>query len=368
MTGGHDILQGALREEQLTIPRHAWWRRRLGRSHVCGVVALAAFCLIAGSPAGFAHVKWFAQFDVAEQPVLLEQAISGALCKLVALSLFIFFVAGLAERSPIGTYFQDALDWVTAPIYHHIDVLMRATYGAFFIALWAKGDIILTPELKTTSEWVPWLQLAIAAGMLSRPTMILSGLGIVVLFGKALSDYGLFHLMDYPIFLGAAAYLILTGSGRSLFGVRPLDVVRYAAAVTLMWASIEKWAYPQWTYPVLAAHPEMTFGYDAAFYMTAAGVVEFGLAFALAWTPLARRAAALVLAIMFVMAVFAFGKIDAIGHAPIVIILIAIVADENRNAHRHHAWAVDAWYAVAIAGFIAAYYVVHAQIFGTAII
>jgi rhodanese-related sulfurtransferase len=71
-----------LREEQLTIPRHARWRRHLGRSHVCVVVALAAFCLIAGSPAAFAHVKWFAQFDVAEQPVLLEQAISGALCKL----------------------------------------------------------------------------------------------------------------------------------------------------------------------------------------------------------------------------------------------------------------------------------------------
>jgi hypothetical protein len=361
----HDTLQDLGQKEHPTI---AWWLRRQRTWALVGMVGAAALCLIATSPAASAHVKWFAKFDVSEQPVLLDQAMSGAFWKLVFLSLFIFFVAGLAERSPLGTYIQDALDWLTAPIYHHIDVLMRATYGAFFIALWAKGHIILTPELKTDATWVSWLQLAIAAGMLSRPTMVLSGIGIVALFGKALSEYGLFHLLDYPIFLGAAAYLILAGSGRSLFGMRPLDVVRYAAAITLMWASIEKWAYPQWTYPVLATHPEMTFGYDAAFYMTAAGVVEFSLAFALAWTPLARRAAALVLAIMFIMAVFAFGKVDAIGHSPIVIILIAIVADENRDARRHHAWAVDAWYAVAIAGFIVAYYVVHAEIFGTSVI
>jgi hypothetical protein len=361
----HDMLQNLGRKEQPTI---AWCLRHRRTCALVAIIGAAALCLIATSPAALAHVKWFAKFDVAEQPVLLEQVISAAFWKLLFLSLFIFFVAALAERSPLGTHIQDGLDWLTAPIYHHIDVLMRATYAAFFVALWAKGHIILTPELQTTAEWVSWLQLAIAAGMLSRPTMVLSGVGIIVLFGKALSEYGMFHVLDYPIFLGAAIYLILTGSGKSLFGMRPLDVVRYAAALTLMWASIEKWAYPQWTYPVLAAHPEMTLGYDAAFYMTAAGVVEFSLAFALAWTPLVRRAAALVLAIMFIMAVFAFGKIDAIGHAPIVIIMIAIVADENRDAHRHHAWAVDAWYAVAVAGFIAAYYVVHAEIFGTSVI
>ncbi len=102
--------------------------------------------------------------------------------------------------------------------------------------------------------------------------------------------------------------------------------------------------------------------------MTAAGVVEFSLAFALAWTPLFRRAAALVLAIMFVMAVFEFGKIDAIGHSPIIVILLAIVADEARDPRRHHLWAAEAWYAFAIAGFMAAYYVAHAELFGTAII
>src|SRR5260370_16982923 len=102
--------------------------------------------------------------------------------------------------------------------------------------------------------------------------------------------------------------------------------------------------------------------------MGGGGVVELGLGFAVGWTSLFRRGAALVLAIMFVMAVFEFGKIDAIGPSPIIVILLAIVADEARDPRRHHLWAAEAWYAFAIAGFMAAYYVAHAELFGTAII
>ncbi len=177
MTSGHNILESALQEEPLTIRAPYRWpqsassafalsssvrpasttvarspnaaiagrtatlARRVfhaltptpnGVRHqrACGslrpytLAALAALCLMTGSPAAFAHVKWFSHFDVAEQPVLLEQAISGAFCKLIALALFVFFMAALLDRSPFGTFFQRALDWVTAPIHHNIDTLM----------------------------------------------------------------------------------------------------------------------------------------------------------------------------------------------------------------------------------------------------
>jgi hypothetical protein len=61
--------------------------------------------------------------------------------------------------------------------------------------------------------------------------------------------------------------------------------------------------------------------------VTAAGVVEFGLAFALFWTPLVRRLAALVLMLLLVAATFDFGKVDAIGHSMIVIILLVVFAN-----------------------------------------
>lgn len=133
--------------------------------------------------------------------------------------------------------------------------------------------------------------------------------------------------MDYPIFLGIAVYLALVGLQRDLFGVRPLDILRWSAAITLMWASIEKWAYPQWTFPLFITHPALTMGYSSEFFMRAAGVVEFTLSFALFLTPLVRRFAALILGVMFIIAIPIFGKIDAIGHAPIIAVLLAIIAD-----------------------------------------
>src|SRR5271165_929577 len=331
-----------------------------------GLVALLLLYFILGSDVAFAHVKWFCAYDVAEQPIRLSQVISGVFGLLVVLALIILFAASLIDVSPIGTALHSAADWVTKPIRTNTETLLRGVYGAFFIALWARGGIILTPELTTAAAWISWLQLSIAAGMLWRSTLPLSGVGIVVLFGVAVFNYGLFHLLDYPIFLGAAAYFILVGTSWSPFGVRPLDVARYATAVTLMWASVEKWAYPQWSYPIFIAHPQMSFGFDVTFYMKAAGVVEFALAFALAWTPLAR-AAALVLCGMFVSAIFEFGKIDAIGHAPIIVILLAVFADQALAA-RHYPALAPAWCAIVIAAFIAAYYIGHALLFGTAIV
>ena len=95
---------------------------------------------------------------------------------------------------------------------------MRSACGFFFVAIWTVGEFILTPELKTTSPYVPWLQISVAAGLAFRRTLPLSALGIVILYGIAISQYGIFHLMDYPIFLGIAAYLALSGLKRGFFG------------------------------------------------------------------------------------------------------------------------------------------------------
>src|ERR1700722_335029 len=167
-----------------------------------------------------------------------------------------------------------------------------------------------------------------ALGMFWRPTMVLSAAGIVALYAYGVFTYGIFHLLDYPIFLGLAAYLALSGLRQQTFlGMRALDIARWAAAITLMWASIEKWAYPQWTDPLLQARPSLCMGFSSTFYMVAAGFVEFSLAFSLLWTPLVRRLAAIVLTAMFLSAVVDFGKVDAIGHLMIVCILIGIAVD-----------------------------------------
>jgi hypothetical protein len=112
----------------------------------------------------------------------------------------------------------------------------------------------------------------------------------------------------------------------------------------------------------------MTMGYDAEFFMQAAGVIEFTLAFALIWTPLVRRISAIMLAAAFIAAIAQFGKIDAIGHALIIVVLLAIAADNVRAAEpRLNSLLAPAAYCAALAAFMAIYYVSHAAIFGSSL-
>ncbi|WP_010687534.1 hypothetical protein [Methylobacterium mesophilicum] len=328
-------------------------------------LGLSGLSILAVPGVAEAHVKWFCAYDVAGQPQGLEQVLCPDFEWLTGLALVCLMAGCLAEGTPLGGALLRALDRVTARIRTDTELLVRCTLGFFLVSLWSLGGIILTPELKTDLAWIPWLQLAMAGCLIWRRTMPLTGLGIVFLFSFATAQYGLFHLADYPIFLGIAAYLIIQGLGLDPFGLRPLDLVRYAAAVTLMWASIEKWAYPQWTDPLLAAKPQMTMGATPALFMQAAGVIEFTLAFALIWTPLVRRSAAIILAAIFVSAIFEFGKVDAIGHSGIIVVLLAIAADDaTATVRARQALMAPAWYGAALAAFLFLYYVGHAALFG----
>ena len=330
-------------------------------------VALPIYGLLVGSAE--AHVKWFCAFDVAGQPRGLENVLCPDFEYLIGLSVIALLAGALFEGTHIGLAMQRSMDRVTAPILDRTELMFRAGTAFFFIAVWGFGGVLLTPELKTDSTLIGAIQLGIAAGMLSRRTMPLSALGIVVLYAVALYNYGLFHLLDYPVFLGVAAYLALTGLQRDFFGIKAIDIVRWTAGITLMWASIEKWAYPEWTYPLLTQHPGMTLGFDTDFYMRSAGAVEFALAFALVWTPLVRRVAAIMLTPMFIGAVVTFGKVDMIGHTLIVVVLFAIAAD-NRGSRElvRYPYLMPVGYAAALALFMAAYYGGHSALFGTTVL
>ncbi len=316
-----------------------------------------------------AHVKWFCAFDVAGSPVGMLNILCQDFEQLVALAIVMLVLGGIIERLPLGRSIIRALDRTTSLLCRHTTVVVRLVVGGFFLSLWASQHVLLTPELKTGLSFVPWLQLAIAAAMLSRRTLPLAALGIAALFGLAISQYGVFHLMDYPVFLGLAAYLACIGLERSFIGLRPFDLLRWSAAITLMWASIEKWAYPQWTFPIFVEHPAMSLGIDLAYYMRAAGVVEFTLAFALLGTPLVRRSAATILAAMFIGAIGEFGMIDAIGHSCIIVVLLAVLADDARAPIRRRAgFLTPVSYSATLAAFLILYYGLHTALFGTALV
>jgi hypothetical protein len=310
-----------------------------------------------------AHIKWFAPYYVPEQPRLLSAVLGRDFLGLVATALVILVAVCWLERTTFGDMLARSFDRFGASIRARTEEMYRAGTGAFFVALFALGNIILTPELLTRLDVIPWLQAGIALGMFWRATMVLSAAGIVALYAYGVMTYGIFHMLDYPIFVGLAFYLALTAARVRIHNFRPIDVARWGAAVTLMWASVEKWAYPQWTYPVLQTHHGLSFGFNPLFYMMSAGFVEFSLSFALLWTPLVRAMAATVLSTMFISAVLEFGKIDAVGHLMIVVILVTVGADNARTPRRIvHA---PVFYCAALATTISLYYGLHAVIYGT---
>lgn len=245
--------------------------------------------------------------------------------------------------SYIDNYFFKARIWpyqlasaLTDRSQPYFPIALRLGVCAFFIAAASYGGFMLTPELKSDDDWVFVLHLAIAGLALSQRTAFVAGLGIIMLYAYAIAKFGLYHLLDYPIFVGVALYLTID----SLFGeersVAAQNTLRLCTGITLLWAGIEKFAYPEWSFDLLDDRPDLTFGFSVEFYMVAAGFVEFCCAFLLITGMLAARAAALVLLFFFVSAIYYFGLIDAIGHSAIIIVLVLLILSRNPLASRFY--------------------------------
>ena len=298
-----------------------------------------------------AHVKWFCAYNVAGQPEGLENVLCPDFEFLTGLSILALMTGRVLEGTPIGFAMLHAFDRVTRFVRDNIETIFRA--GLCLLLHRDLGCRRHPAHAGTQNRFdtgCARFNSASPPGCCRAARCRCRRSGFSSLFGIGVWKYGAFHLADYPIFLGVAAYLALVGGQTNFFGARPIDVLRWTAGITLMWASIEKWAYPEWSYPLFILHPEMTFGFTPDFFMRAAGAVEFALAFALMWTPLVRRVGAVMLAAMFVSAVFEFGKIDLIGHSLIVVALLGIIADDGgQPARLRNSWLLPFGYAAALA-------------------
>lgn len=286
------------------------------------------------SPAA-AHVKWFAPYivDAAPQPPI--NTLTNTWFWLGIVLVLGFFIATRAiEKSSLGETVLLGLDKVAKPLWTRLDDFVRAVIGVFFVAIFAVGGVYLTPDLKTPYEWVSWIQLLIAFGVFSRKTMPFSAAGIILLWVLALTEYDFFHLLDYlALGVAVAGYLVLAASKNEEWRQHRFEVLRWGVAIALMWSSLEKFAYPEWFYPLVLEKPFLTFGMPRDVFIPMAGVAEFTMGFGLLWTPLVRRLSAIALFFIFNAAVYPFGRVDLVGHALIMAIIVAIAADPERQLH-----------------------------------
>jgi len=338
----------------------------------CGcVLGLATLAFIAASAPAHAHVKWFAPYIVGAPP----QPIAATLGNVwfwtgIALVLVFFLATRAVEKSSAGETILRGMDRITDPLWKRLDDFVRIVIAAFLVAIFAVGGVYLTPDLKTPAEWVSWTQLVIAGLIFSRKTQPLAAAGIVALWLLALRDYDVFHLLDYlALGLGVAAYLVLEASSNPEWRKHRFEALRWGCAIALMWSSLEKFAYPDWFYPLVEEKPFLTFGLPRDVFIPMAGVAEFTMGFGLIWTPLVRRLSAIALFFIFNAAVYPFGRTDLIGHALIMAIIVAIAADHTREVHflpalKRRLAGVPAGLAAALVIFVTGYWGLHIAIYG----
>lgn len=298
---------------------------------------IAVLAVTTAGPAS-AHVKWFSRdADCAIPPLSPLQVISSAdFLLLGAISLLVMAAAALLDSrlSRTGSQalaFADALDARSAA---SLPRLLRFGLAAFFciaVLYFGATPVFLTPELHALRPWVPMLQLGIAVTLMWRPSAWLGAIGIFVLYGSAMAAYGWFHLLDYPVFLAAAAFVAIDSLGRGRYNKLALAALRVGTGITLMWAGAEKWLYPWWSDEVLNQQLRGARGeFSPAFFMAAAGWVEFCAAYALVFGRLGAQLSAWVLLVPFLAAIPVFGVLDAIGHAPIVVVLVMLGLTRTR--------------------------------------
>jgi hypothetical protein len=338
-------------------------------------------CLLFFASAAHAHVKWFAASAIpSEMPRPIGDVLTEPVfIRLLLISLAAMYVFFLVDRLALRKGVMAELDARLRKLDLPSIWIMRVCGAIFFVALagwhFVNGtSFYLTPELRTSAPWVPWLQLAIGLCALSRATVPITGIGMLLLYAAAVVDYGVYHLIDYMIFLGVAYFYLVTRQPGAW--CRSGFIVLFAATgLTLTWAAIEKFAYPQWTYPILTAKPGMLMGMDPMTYMILAGFVEFNITFVLLGAgSMLGRFIAFGLQAVFILAIFEFGPIDAIGHLMIIAILFVLffrgptdarnMLVLNDKAMWTEAYFMTGLYTFALVMMFLAYYGLHHVVYG----
>lgn len=305
-----------------------------GKAHVAAQAALAfAFALAVLLLPGhaLAHVKWFTEFDIHKAPLPLSDVVTGTFIAFFIASVAITFLFFVGDRYAYKKGYLVALDQRLRRFDSLSIHVMRGAAAVFFVSLFLYHEFTgvsfyLTPELRTNAPIVPWLHLAMGALALSRRTLPLVGIGILGLYTASVADYGLYHLIDYVIFLGIAYFFLVCGIDRGGWRKSGFVVLYALMGLTLLWASVEKWGYPYWTYPLLEREPDLLMGMKPYPYMVLAGFVEFNVIFLLLGAAsIVTRIIALGLESIFVLAIFKFGLIDAVGHLMIIAILFVLI-------------------------------------------
>ncbi|MDE1186471.1 MAG: hypothetical protein PW844_08330 [Pantoea sp.] len=280
-----------------------------------------------------AHIKWFVDYDTTKAPESLAR-IAGAqdFWALLFLSIAIIFATSVLDRKiPSFTDRPQLHGWLEKS-HNAIPEIMRWGTGVFFLTLGIfYPHVILTPELIIENPWLKYLHFVIAFTAFSKRSSFIAGFGILFLYCYAVQLYGLFHMLDYFVFVGTGVYLITqTILPRRTYGTE-LELLRFVLCYSFLWGGIDKFMQPALFYQLLNDHSYLAMGLNWAFFVRACGFVELCLAWHIYTGKMAGYASIGVLATIVVLAFIPFGLTDFIGHFLFIIPLVAVLLTPRKT-------------------------------------
>lgn len=285
--------------------------RNLGSILSKGVFILLGILLSVQATA-LAHVKWFSDFSFSDRPLTLQQAVDPTFILLALLSMAVIGGMVYIDRRLAQTgWYRRVNQWLKSRSEYSLTV-MRVAAGAVLLLSWQAGAM-LVPELPVSAAWVGWYQFVLAFLLLFRRTVPLAGLGLIGLYGLGIYEFGIFHMLDYPVYAGAGYYLLVGGSSNDKIRGSGLPALYLTVGFSLCWVALEKVIYPQWGLYVLQQHPQLAMGFDLEFFLIGAAFVEFALGYLLIIC-LLQRPLSLVITLVFFTTTLFFGKQEVIGH------------------------------------------------------
>ena len=279
-----------------------------------------------------AHVKWFSKQVSDQAPLPLSALNTSTFWILFSLSAVTIAILVFADRKLENWARYRNWDEYFAKFADSGPLILRIFTGASLLLAW-QADTMIAPDLKLTAPIWGWFQLAIACMLLLRVTTPFAGAAMILLYGYAISQYGLFHLLDYLIYFGIGFFFLVSGS--SSLRVRELRIPALYATLgfSLCWVALEKIFYPTWGLDILRQAPALTMGLDHDFFLLACAFVEFSLGYLLIICLLHRPLALTITLVFFTTSAF-FGKLEVVGHTLLHGALLVFIVNGQNSAYR----------------------------------
>jgi uncharacterized membrane protein YphA (DoxX/SURF4 family) len=282
--------------------------------------ALLAFFV---SVSAEAHVKWFANFRYDRPPSSFADLNHAGFWGLLALSVVtVGFLVYLDRKLDHWEPYR-RLNRKLEGFSDRAAVILRVFTGASLLLAW-QADSMIAPELKITSQTVGWYQFGLALLLLGRITTPIAGAGMIVLYLFAITEQGLFHMLDYLVYPAIGYFLLVSNSRQpSVFATR-IPALYIGLGFSLCWAALEKIFYPDWGLEVLRQAPAIMMGLEPRFFLLSCAFVEISLGYLLL-IGLLERPLALTITLTFFTTTAFFGKTEVVGHTLLHGALLAFI-------------------------------------------